>query len=383
MAVWILLILLANGIISFAYVVSNSTETASLWGLLATNFLFYLGLTQTGIVFSAIMRIAKSEWGRYFNRLGEMLTLSFIPVAFVTFIIIYIGGTDHLFWWAHPQTGGEHGSAHLSPWLSKDLFLWRNIVLMALFYATSYIYFVNGRHEEGKSEIPVNLEKTLNVLAGLVIFFYVAANTNLAWDFGMMIIKHWESTIYPAYYWVGNVFAGCAFVYLLGVYFISNRPGMSLDKNKLDSVGVLLLGFTLLWVYMFWSQHIVMWYGDMPNLTKPFYGAMTGNYAGPAVVMVLALFVLPFLALINKRVKHCRLSLVAVAIIICLGVWVSRYLMILPVLEDGSAPACATWTNFSLITGGFAATILSLIAFFKLFPRVPITLAGQDEEAGH
>ena len=229
MAVWILLILLANGIISFAYNVANTPETTTLWGLLSTNFLFYLGLTQTGIVFSAIMRIAKSEWGRYFNRLGEILTLSFIPVAFVTFIIIYIGGTDHLFWWAQPQPSNGHGPAHISPWLGKDLFLWRNIVLMALFYVMSYIYFVNGRKEEGKSEIPVHLEQTLNVMAGLVIFFYVALNTNLAWDFGMTIIKHWESSIFPAYYWVGNVFAGSAFLYLLGAYFISRRPGKALD----------------------------------------------------------------------------------------------------------------------------------------------------------
>ncbi|MEK6790878.1 MAG: hypothetical protein AABY45_04155 [Deltaproteobacteria bacterium] len=383
MAVCILLILLANGIISFAYNVANTPETTTLWGLLSTNFLFYLGLTQTGIVFSAIMRIAKSEWGRYFNRLGEILTLSFIPVAFVTFIIIYIGGTDHLFWWAQPQPSNGHGPAHISPWLGKDLFLWRNIVLMALFYVMSYIYFVNGRKEEGKSEIPVHLEQTLNVMAGLVIFFYVALNTNLAWDFGMTIIKHWESSIFPAYYWVGNVFAGSAFLYLLGAYFISRRPGKALDKRHLDSVGILLLGLTLLWTYMFWSQHIVLWYGDIPSLTKPFYKSLTGNYAVPAAVMVLALFVLPFFALIQKKVKYCMASLAVTAAIICLGVWVSRYLMILPIFEDGSSPAYATWTNLSLVSGGFAATILSLMVFFKLFPRVPITIVPESSEAGH
>ena len=130
---------------------------------------------------------------------------------------------------------------------------------------------------------------------------------------------------------------------------------------------------------MFWSQHIVLWYGDIPSLTKPFYKSLTGNYAVPAAVMVLALFVLPFFALIQKKVKYCMASLAVTAAIICLGVWVSRYLMILPIFEDGSSPAYATWTNLSLVSGGFAATILSLMVFFKLFPRVPITIVLESQ----
>jgi len=62
--VWILLALLANGIISFAYTVSTTPDTTNLWAMLATTFVFYLGITQTGIIFSAFMRIAKSEWGK-------------------------------------------------------------------------------------------------------------------------------------------------------------------------------------------------------------------------------------------------------------------------------------------------------------------------------
>ena len=102
MLFWALIILLLNGIISFVYTIQTTTNTINLWALLAVNFVFFLGITQTGIVFSAIMRISKSGWGRHFSRFGEILTLSFIPVAVITFIIIYIGGVDHLFYWAHP-----------------------------------------------------------------------------------------------------------------------------------------------------------------------------------------------------------------------------------------------------------------------------------------
>ncbi len=385
---WILIILALNGIISFAYVVATSGETTTLWALLSVNFLFYLGITQTGVVLSGIMRISKSEWGKYFSRFGEILTLSFIPVAFIVFIIIYIGGTERLFWWA--KEGASHDAhGHMSPWLGKGLFLWRNILLMAGFYILSLVYFLAARREEYyekvRMPVPVGLEKFLNVMAGVTIFMYVAANTNIAWDFGMMIIKHWESTIFPAYYWVGNIFAGAAFLFVIANRGITRRTGKTLDKGHLESMSVFLMGFTLLWIYMFWSQHIVMWYGDMPNLTVPFYKPMKGYFATAFIVMMFGLFVLPFLALLVRSLKMRLASVLTVSVIVCVGVWVSKYLMILPVFEDGSSPAFATWTNCALVAGGAAITILSVKAFQGLFPEVSVTTteAGDNHDSNH
>lgn len=375
--VWILLALLANGIISFAYTVSTAPETTSLWAMLVTTFVFYLGITQTGIIFSAFMRIAKSEWGKLFSRIGEILTLSFIPVAFVTFIIIYLGGTEHLFYWAKPAAEAVHneaGAHHISPWLRKDLFLWRTIISMALFYFFSYLYFSNARVEE-KGHPGINLESRLNVLAGLVMFFFVMTNTNTAWDFGMMIIQHWESTIFPAYYWVGNVFAGVAFLFIFGSWALKKYVRIDLvnKKETLDFMGVMLMGFTLLWVYMLWSQHIVIWYGDIPALTAPLVKTMTGNYSWAFFIMLFALFIIPFLAFLYRSIKMSLKALTTVAFIICIGVWVSRYLMVIPVFSDGSGYTFFSWTGIALTLGGLSAMLISFFAFLKLFPGVTIT----------
>lgn len=371
------MILFFNGVVSFAYTAANTAEPSTTWAMLATTFVFFLGLSQTGIVFSAFMRIAKSEWGKYFSRLGEILTLSFIPVAFITFIIIYIGGTDHLFWWAHPETmqagvhGGEHG-AHLSPWLGKGPFLWRGLVSMALFYAMSWIYFSTGRIEE-RGRAPYDIEKRLNVMASFVMVFYILTNTNTAWDFGMTIIPHWESTIFPPYYWVGNVFAGVAFLFIIGNYFVFHGTGRSLDKQTKDFMGIMLLGFTLLWIYMFWSQHIVLWYSDLPNLSGPFFKTMTGSWSIIFAAMIVAVFIVPFFALIYRKIKLCITALTVVSVIICIGVWINRYLMIIPVFSDGTKPVFLSWTGIGLILGGLAATILPVIFYLKLFPHVTVT----------
>ncbi len=375
MALWVLLILLVNGVVSFAYTASNSAEPSTVWAMLATTFIYFLGISQAGIVFSAIMRISKSGWGRYFSRLGEILTLSFIPVAFVTFLIIYFGGIDHLFYWAHPEKM-EHGH-HLSPWLSKNQFLWRGLISMALFYAVSYVYFVTGRTEED-GRAPYDVEKRLNVMSGLVLFTYIITNTNTAWDFGMMIIPHWESSIFPPYFWAGNLLGGSAFLFLMSTFFIQSE---GVSKRCLDSIGKVMLGFVLLWMYMHWSQHIVIWYSNLPNLVAPLAKTMSGNFTLPFVLMLLTIFVLPFFALLFRPIKLSVKALFVVAALICTGVWINRYLMVIPVFSDGAQPVFLSWTGISLILSGLAATVLSVIFFLKLFPRVTVTT--HDGEGGH
>lgn len=380
MLFWVLIILLLNGMISFVYTALTTTNTINLWAMLAVNFVFFLGITQTGIVFSAIMRISKSGWGRHFSRFGEILTLSFIPVAVITFIIIYIGGVDHLFYWAHPVVSEEHSGGHqLSPWLNKNFFLWRYILTVPLFYIMSYIYFRTGRKEENDANVSDDLTKKLNVYASFVMGLYIVVNTNIAWDFGMMIIPHWESSIFPPYYWAGNLLAGTAFLFAASLYFIPKKQGEGIDTWRLESVGSLLMGFALLSVYLFWSQHIVIWYGNLPNLTVPLFKKMTGNYTTTFVVMMLAIFAIPFLSLLFRPIKLCAVSLTVVAVIICIGMWINRYLMILPVFTDGSVPVAATWTGISLILAGLAATLLSIISFLKLFPTITTTVRQVSE----
>jgi len=169
--------------------------------MFAVNFVFFLGITQTGIVFSAMMRIAKSGWSAYYARLGEILTLSFIPVAVIAFLIFYFGGVDHVFYWAsaYAPAGGHHAE-HISPWLGKGFFLWRYILTVPLFYLVGYCYFRTGRLQEKNPDSAACLDTRRNVLAAFTLALYLIVNTNVAWDFGMMIYKHWESSIFPSYF---------------------------------------------------------------------------------------------------------------------------------------------------------------------------------------
>ena len=378
MLVWILVILVINGIVSFAYTAATAADPSAMWGLLTANFIYFLGITQAGILLSAIMRIVKSGWGRYYSRLGEIMTLSFIPVAAVMFLVIYAGASPHIFWWAKPGAEAEHGL--IGAWLHMDFLFWRNVLAMALFYLISFFYFMTVRKEERREG---NLEKTLNVLAGLVMASFVLTNTIAAWDFGMTIIPHWDSSIFPPYYWVGNIFAGAAFLFLMSVYLIAKKSGAGITPRHLDSMGKVFLGFALLWLYMFWSQFFVIWYGNQPELTGPLFKRMTGNFVLPFGLMIVTAFVVPFLSLIFRSIKLNAASLSFVAILICSAMWINRYLMIIPQFSDGSSRVFMTWTGISLLLGGISVTVLSALLFLRFFPQISVVAASTESEHGH
>jgi hypothetical protein len=369
-AFWVLIVVFLNGVVSYAYSVSVADDTTNLWAMLAVNYVFLAGVTQVGVAFSAIMRLTKSKWGMHFARLGEILTLSFMPAAVVMFLIIYLGGLDHIFYWAPGFHSAGHTVEHISPWLSKGRFFWMNVVSMILFYAVSYLYFRAGRVLESGRELSYDGRKRAKVLASFVLIFYVILNTNIAWDFGMTIIPHWESSIFAPFFWCGNLLLGTAFIFMLSTRFIPRPPGAGMNKGHLDSMGKMITGLVLLWIYLWWSQYMVLWYVNLPHRMAPLLKQMRGDFAVTFAVMILTIFILPLAALVFKRTKLSSSALFVVAALVCIGVWISRYLMILPVLSDGSEAVIATWPGISLIFGGVAAALLSLILFFRLFPEV-------------
>jgi len=341
--------------------------------MFSMSFVFGLGITQTGVAFSALMKITKSGWGKQFSRLGEILTLSYIPIVAVMFVAIYLGGMDDLFYWAVPHAEGAAGAHHISPWLGKWLFFWRFVISMSLFYLASYIYFARGRKEEVHQKLMGTSKKMSNFAPAFVCFFYVLANTNLAWEFGMTAIRHWDSSIFAPYFWSGNLLAGSAFLFLISLIFITRGTAEKYDGNTLDSMGKVLLGFVLLVIYMFWSQHIVIWYGGLPARTGPLFKQMHGAYGTPFVLMILAILVVPFLALLFRKIKLSLNGLVIIALFIMTGMLINRYLMIIPIYTDGNISAPVIWAGIGLVAAVVSAALLSVKVFLLLFPNVTVT----------
>lgn len=353
---WILILLSLNGIISFAYSALKGNSPQTLWPLLSVNYLFISGMTQSGIIFSAVMRVVRSRWDCPFAKTGEIITLSTAPLCLILFVILYAGGTGHIY----------------SKVSAPPSIFWRNILTMLIFYAISYFYYHSCALRESTVTDSGKTDKRLNILAFAVIFLYVIHNTITAWDLGMTIIPDWESTIFPPWFWVGSIFAGTAFIFIVrgirmaGSGQLKGITDCDINKDKadtgwiicLDHMGKLILGFSLLWIYMFWSQYIVIWYGDIPRLTGPLQRQMSGNYRGMFLLMIIITFIIPFISLIQRRIRTSAIALLTVSTLICIGIWINRYLMILPLYSNDGIHIILSYTVISLILAILSASVL-------------------------
>ena len=249
----------------------------------------------------------------------------------------------------------------------------RNLFGLLLFYGLSAFYVIKGirpdlsDEESGEAE-QRQVERQLYLLSPLIIIAFVLCNTFFAWDFGMMLIPHWHSTVFPIFFWFGNLFAGCAalivFPALLGR---SGEAHSYFGGDQIRCLGMLVTGFTLMWLYFFWAQFFVMWFGNLPHETGPLWRQMYGHYGPFYWTMMAGCFFIPFASLIFAVVKRSLLAMCLIAIGINLGIWISKYLMVVPALTPDHRPFGSV-VDIGLALGLLAGFLLVLVWLARRYP---------------
>jgi hypothetical protein len=365
---WLLIAVFALGL--GALVVGlNSADTQPDLRLFTVSYLVLLGVSQAGVVFCAIMRIIGARWSRPYYRLAELTTLAFLPFAVLGFLLIFFFAQDELFYWLEPAEG-----EHLSAWLNINWLLIRNLFGLLLFYGLSVIYVRKSLGPDlatasGASSSHTRLTQQLYTLSPWVILAYVICSTFFAWDFAMMLIPHWHSTVFPIFFWFGNGAAGIAALIAFPAVLGCSKDGSTVfGPDQIRCLGMMVTAFTLLWLYLFWAQFFVIWFGNLPQETEPVWRQMYGHYAPYFWTMMAGCFFVPFVSLLFARVKRSLAAMCALALGINLGNWLSKYLMVVPALSADSRPF-EHWVDLIIALGLLAGFLATLILLARRLPR--------------
>jgi hypothetical protein len=138
----------------------------------------------------------------------------------------------------------------------------------------------------------------------------------------------WTSTLFPAYLFTGNLYGAIAAVAIAAA--IRSRGGAdggALDISTARDAGKLLLGFALLWLYLYWSQFLTMWYGNLPREFEFLVTRMRGAWRATVWSVFGLCFVIPFLVLLARSGRHPR-PVQLVALICLAGLWLERLVLI-------------------------------------------------------
>lgn len=353
---WLLGLIFLIGAVMFIQAI-NGPGALRAWQIFLVNFLFWTGISQAGAVFSAVLYVTNAQWGKPIRSIAEGM-VAFLPLSLLFFPMVFLG-LDILFPWIHGSARGLHGSIAEEKvfWLHPPFHIVRDGIALLLLSGLSLVfvyYSLAGR------------ERTPRILSPILLILYVLVYTLVAFDLVMALDPHWISTLFGWYFFIGNFYAGLATIAILAVLL---RRRFALEERiappVLHDLGKLIFGFSLFWVYLFWSQYLTIWYGNLPEETEYIIVRVREfpwTYLSWAV-LVLA-WIIPFLGLLGRNAKRNPLTLFLVSAMVVIGIWLERYLLVVPSLwHQGTLPV--GWIELFITLGFFAAFAFSYLFFYK------------------
>jgi len=293
------------------------------WSVLTADFLIVLFLAINGVTLASILHLVNAKWREEVRFLSVSLAGLF-PVAFVLLCILLFNGESTFQWMAHGDGHGGGHDLHLNGWHNYTFLVIREIVCF-FFVAGMYGLFIKYQQEAVVNPTYENQRRFRNV-ALLIPFIYVLYGTMVAWDFEMTMIPNWHSASYGAYHWVSQFhFFLAFFAIFLFVLKKSGKLRKDVPDRILNYLAQMMLAFTILWTYLFFTQYLIMWYGRLPEEIVRFRDMMENDLGVIWWTFLTLKFIIPLCCLVLTPFRHSQTAIVIIAAGICVGSWLERY----------------------------------------------------------
>jgi hypothetical protein len=293
--------------------------------LLSGYFLAGLGLAGGFLV--AVHDVSAGRWLGPVRGIACSLTRLVLPGSILVLAAIVFGGTVlYPAWHEHLAHGGFKAI-----WLERTFFVAR-----AFAYVVAWI-------------ISIALLRRRRGAAAYVVVFGITVWLS-SFDWLMALDPHWASTIFGVYHFAGLFTGGLAVIAIAAVS--RSRTDASITSDHIHDVAKLLFAFSTFWMYIWFSQAMLIWYTNMPEEASWYALRAYGNWGVLFWAVVAMKWGLPFLVLLSETTKRNRTILLRVAVTVLLGHWLDLYVTIVP--AHTPVPRLVGW-ELALALGTFAA----------------------------
>jgi hypothetical protein len=304
------------------------------WAYTAVAFLYLMSTAAAAPCLSTALRVARSHWRRPVNRVAEIWAVTLVlPLGLYLLLMGTLPGTEGRLsiWFGWP----------LSPWL------WGAILMVTLAGCGYFFLWLSSLPDlaivrdqaGGRGGLAARLagswrgshlqwrmvEKGVNNVGVLYVLVYVATMTVLASDFVISMIPGYFTAVFPAYFTITSFQAGIALTIV--TMAVLRRWGGQRDYLGLEqfwALGKMLLAFSLLWFYFWWSEFIIFWYGRTPREIALLEYLMAKTYLVPFVLGFALNFALPLLILLWNPIRRSIAGPTVVAGLVLVGNLIDR-----------------------------------------------------------
>ena len=363
------------------------------WAWDITNFVWWIGIGHAGTLISAVLLLFRQQWRVAINRSAEAMTIFAVLQASI-FPILHLGRP----WLLHfnlpiPNQYGSLWDNFNSP------LLW-DVFAIATYFSVSLVFWWVGLLPDfamlrdralkpfqkkiysllsfgwsGRAKDWQRMEETMLLLAGIATPLVISVHTIVSFDFATSVVSGWHTTIFPPYFVAGAIFSGFAMVSLLLIILrkvCKLEAYITLKHIELMNTVMLVAGSIVAVAYL--TEFFMAMRSHSEFEKYVFHNRATGDYAWAFWTMIICNIVLPQLLWIKKLRRSIAFS-VCVALVVCVGMWFERFVIIVTSLHRGYLPSSwtmfsPTWVDIGIFVGTLGFFFLLFLLYARSFPMI-------------
>ena len=327
----LLVLLAALGVVAFLYGITRA-QPATTWGIYLVNLLFWSSLAITGPAIAGMIQLTEGRWSPTVKQMA-LTTAGFLPVSFVLFLILFFGRRV-LYPWVDTPVPIK------AAWLNVPFMSLRIGLGVLLLYGVALVFAraVIAEHQAGGDSPAAVARRTR--LGTILLMLYVVVLSLWGFDLVMTIDPTWYSGLFGGYYVVTSMYTGFGLVTFLVIR--ANARGITrVSPASIQDIAKLTFAMCIFWMYFFYSQYLVIWYGNVPVETKFF---LRRFFVEPWTTLAFAIFLvgalIPF-AYLLKRLTGRPPTRHKVFIVILFMGWIAiffeRIMLVFPTMSKSNA----------------------------------------------
>ena len=328
---------------------------ARLWAALLWGGLAVLGIGVAALYFLAIHAVTGAAWATSFKRVPEAMT-SLVPVGgLITLVAIALGAAR--LYPALSERGAEGLPAFKQMWYSSAFYFARSVAYVGVLSAFAWGFRrISRRQDEDRLIERTYQGRRLSALFLILGSFVVVLSS---FDWLMALEPMWYSTIFGVYNFAGIFQSGLAALLLILVWL--KRRGVlegEVNRDHIQDIAKFMFGMSTFWMYIWYSQYVLIWYTNIPEETTYFTLRMTGSWLPLFFLNPVLNWVIPFHVLMARSPKRSLTIASRVAIVVLVGRALDLYLMIYPPLLDSGPRIGLAEVGALLAVVGLCALVL-------------------------
>lgn len=364
------------------------------WNAFHFNWMFWSSVAIGMVMFAVALHLTNARWAWSIKRF-PLGGVAFLPVSLVLFPIMLYGGRHVYFhhWLGH--IAGDPVLEAKAGWLSFPFLFGRDLVALLVLFGMAIIFAYNqlrpdvhGLERAGRRGWPYSwlgrgITGDINAVAAesyrknQKLGVFLALGFAFLWgliaiDVGMSTLPHFFSTMFPVAFFISAFHSGLAMTIVMVVIY---RRRLRLEEwvtaRQFHDIGKLLFAFAVFWMYINWSQYVVIWYGLLPHEQEYFIRKFHAPFGPVVMAAVMMIFVVPFFGLLPRSIKKMPEILAGFAVLVMLGHWLERFVLVTPnIFEDLTALPMGL-AEIGIALGFLGLFVACYTWFLRTFPALP------------